>query len=345
MDLLLENNDMLVYFIKFIKINYNRIESNLILYNLSKTNFILRNEIMKNNHSRELTICYVDNYLVNKVTEEYMTINRLNVILENEYNNKKKYDFLNNLFTKDINLKNLHINANQKTIHSRWCFHCSRNNENLNEIISFYKKNSFYNENDNLSDNLTLLEYEKNYHLFNNFKFCKSCIECECIYDLSIFLSKYEYIHLIDLKKHYNIQNMSFNKILDEINNNKNQLNYLQKKILNLKYRSDLLTNLGNDKKIYINFKKKIIHDKNCRCIKKINSEENNVYLSGFLNKLNFDNNNQEISIKMSLYNYLNNYNYFKDFSICKYSRKCKLLNKFFDKEINNINILINNNL
>ena len=58
-----------------------------------------------------------------------------------------------------------------------------------------------------------------------------------------------------------------------------------------------------------------------------------------------FFNNNQEISIKMLLYNYLNNYNYFKDFSICKYSRKCKLLNKFFDKEINNINIIINNNL
>lgn len=188
MDLILENNDTLAYLIYYIETNYKRIESNLILYNLSKTNSIIRKEIMKYHHPRELVICYIDNYLTNKI---------------------------------------------------------------------------------------------------------------------------------------------------------KKQINSLENTFINLKYRSNLLSNVSSDnKQIYINFRTETIHDKNCGCISMINLKENTEYLSRFLNKFNLDNDNEEISIRISTYNYLKKYDYFKNFYICRNSRQCKLLNRFLLKELDNIRML-----
>lgn len=195
MDLLLSNEDALVYLFQYIHSytcknyleNTNEINSyKNIIFILCHTSKYFRNKIQEKKYNfptiKSLMIQYKKEIVLPKLLNELDELNKRKPILE------KYIKYI------PIQLEILENNENiiyfdyvNQTIHHRDCTYSFTPNEyypddniNLERMKLFFKENNFKNEKQ-ITNFLSMENFIKNKHLFYNFRYCNKTLICKCL--------------------------------------------------------------------------------------------------------------------------------------------------------------------
>ena len=191
MELLLENNDTLIYLLNYIK-NYNYhnyddeeenkyIDPNIVLYILCHTNHYFR-EIISNEKNefpkiKNLMINYKEQIIIPKLKEELKQIDNRKHVLENSL----KMLPIKMKILRNSNLYNLNVNYKTRIIHYKYCNHYGIEDyvdKEMNQIMNYMN-----HKNLKLPNPLSLDKYLENYSFFLNFKICDNSLICKCLYN------------------------------------------------------------------------------------------------------------------------------------------------------------------